>query len=295
MKSSRTHTRQAKLATPVIADRPLAPQQSVDPPDRAASFTAVAADIAEELPLAGLREVRGNVDSCNGMHLIGWAIDLFQPAAPLWIEVWEGDSLLAAGEASIRRDDVTAAGYHGEHAGFSIALPEALRDGAAHRLTVRAAESDVVLGEIEQFTAPADVALRGHIAQRGTALVGWVEAPEAVDAGLAIELDGKALRRLALAVPPGGGRVEFSHTLLPPALLDGRVHWFRLQRTDPMLQLADGAGFAPFVATPEDALQRYANSFPGALSSAAVTRFESVQRQLEIAPVLAGAPGRAAG
>jgi GT2 family glycosyltransferase len=216
------------------------------------------------------------------MSLLGWAVDLTDPDTPIGIEVWENECLLVVSKSSFEREDVTAAGYSGAVAGFSIVLPESLRDGAVHMLTVRAAGTEVVLGEIDQFVAPPLVAVRGHIELRGATVTGWVEADEAVVVTTIVEIDGVESQRLALE-PPNGGRAKFAQAL-PVSLLDGRVHWFRLSRVDPQIRLAETAGFAPFVATPEDALQRYANSFPGALSPAAALRYESLQRQLSDSP-----------
>jgi GT2 family glycosyltransferase len=292
MNISQERPEQHKLPASVADHQhpPIHEGASIAPIEDAASEREV-----DELPMVeALRDVRGHVDSFAGMTVRGWAVDVSRPASPVWVEVWEEDNLLVAGETSYERNDVTMAGYCGDRSGFSLTLPEALRDNAPHRLTVRVAGTDVTLGEIDQFVAPAAVELRGQIALRDAALVGWVEASEGADVLLAIELDGVPFRRVSLETPTRGGRVEFGE-VLPPSLQDGRVHWFRLFHVNSDRELSQGVGFAPFVATREDTLQRYANNFPSALSSTAAMRFESLQQQLANAPAwLARQGGRAA-
>ena len=70
--------------------------------------------------------------SCDAVW--GWAWDSAQPNTPVMVSLFSGSELVATALANRYRADIVAG--DGRH-GFSMALPDSLRDGAAHSLSVR--------------------------------------------------------------------------------------------------------------------------------------------------------------
>jgi len=93
--------------------------------------------------MAGTAE--GSFDTLVGLIASGWVRDPQRPDESVLVQVREGDRVLAEGMADGFRDDLLAAGIgHGRHA-FRIELPETLRDGHRHEVTVVVAPGGAAL------------------------------------------------------------------------------------------------------------------------------------------------------
>ncbi len=83
----------------------------------------------------------GFADASDCNFIAGWAADHNDLGRPVSVEVWEGATLLARGQADqLRRDVAEYLKDSGQH-GFSIPTPVGLKDGKAHQVQVRIAET----------------------------------------------------------------------------------------------------------------------------------------------------------
>lgn len=97
---------------------------------------------AGSLPSA---QFEGSLDIVNVVSLDGWAWDAAQPNVAIKVDVYDGTRLLATITAGQFREDLKSAGKgDGKHA-FNYALPQTLRDGQAHTISVRFAGSPTEL------------------------------------------------------------------------------------------------------------------------------------------------------
>ena len=86
---------------------------------------------------AGTIQFEGSFDKLEVVSLGGWAWDKTQPNVAIKVEIYDGANLLAAVTAEGFRADLQSAGKgDGKHA-FNYALPQTLRDGQSHIISVR--------------------------------------------------------------------------------------------------------------------------------------------------------------
>jgi hypothetical protein len=162
---------------------------------------------------------------------------------------------------------------------FQIAIPRALFDGKEHEITARVAGSAFELaGSPKVRNANSGQYHAIFVGIEGSSLKARVGGGAASDTRVLLWEGTQEIASVPLAEGAADLEVAFP---LPANLLDGRPHWFRLTLDFPDLVLAQDVLVAPMVATPEDALQRYAASFPGHLSATAALRYESLRRQVE--------------
>jgi len=82
-------------------------------------------------------QFEGSFDKMEAVSLGGWAWDGSQPNTPIKVEIYDGSTLLATILSDGFRDDLKVAGKgDGRHA-FNYALPQNLRDGRPHTISVR--------------------------------------------------------------------------------------------------------------------------------------------------------------
>ncbi len=104
-------------------------------------------------------------DETNGAYVAGWAWDPRHSSAPVSVEVYDGDALLATIAADVYREDLRDAGKGKGRHGFVYPLAGHLRDRRAHRITVRIAGTGVVLRDPATGAPPQPVTR--HDAPRG--------------------------------------------------------------------------------------------------------------------------------
>lgn len=236
---------------------------------------------------AGAPRPDGHFDRIYGGFAFGWAADRSNPREKLRVELIEKGALLAYGNATLARRDLLEKQIGDGRCAFQIPLPGWLYDGKDHHISARVAGLDFELGSSPRtLNAETGRCRAAILGMDGTCLKVHVERAGAVAEGCLVVWDGQ-VEIARLAVPPESGPSIDVRAPLPPELLDGRPHWFRVTLTDPDLVLAQQVLITPFVATPEDALQRYATSFPGHLSASAALRYESLRHHIQaLAPAV---------
>ncbi len=99
-------------------------------------------------------------DETNGARVAGWAWDQRSPNAPVSVEVYDGDTLIATIVADKFRKDLRDAGKGNGRHGFAYPLAAHIRDRRAHRITVRVAGTPAVLPDTATGSAPQPVTHR---------------------------------------------------------------------------------------------------------------------------------------
>jgi hypothetical protein len=90
-------------------------------------------------PVSG--QFEGSFDKLEVVSLGGWAWDALQPNTPIKVEIYDATALLATIVADEFREDLKSAGKgDGKHA-FNYALPQSLRDGQSHKISVKYADT----------------------------------------------------------------------------------------------------------------------------------------------------------
>jgi hypothetical protein len=83
----------------------------------------------------------GSLDIVDVGSVRGWAMDGSRPEKPIQVEIYDGNTLLSTIVASEFREDLKNAGKgDGKHA-FNYPLPQTLRDGQSHTISVKYAGS----------------------------------------------------------------------------------------------------------------------------------------------------------
>jgi hypothetical protein len=101
----------------------------------AAESAASGSPSASASPIVGLLE--GSLDKVEIVSVGGWAWDSSKPNSPIKVEIYDGTTLLTTMVAGEFREDLKKAGKgDGKHA-FNYPLPETLRDGQSHTISVR--------------------------------------------------------------------------------------------------------------------------------------------------------------
>jgi cephalosporin hydroxylase len=82
-------------------------------------------------------KVEGHVDGLDGRRIYGWAWHPRRPAAPVTVEAWQGDDLVASAIADQHRADLHAAEKRAGACAFTLSL-----DGVVGEVVVRTAKAD---------------------------------------------------------------------------------------------------------------------------------------------------------
>jgi hypothetical protein len=91
--------------------------------------------------------IGGALDVADGGAIAGWAWDGSRPDSPLKVDIYDDDTRLATVVADEFRQDLLDAGMGGGKHAFSLATPEALKDGRAHAIRVKVAGTDRTVAE----------------------------------------------------------------------------------------------------------------------------------------------------
>src|SRR5688572_24864598 len=90
-------------------------------------------------------DVRGSLDTIDAGVAFGWAMSPAEPSRRLRVELWDGNDVIAMGDAALPRSDLIDGRIGDGHCAFSIRLPSALYDGAQHMIAARVAGSATAL------------------------------------------------------------------------------------------------------------------------------------------------------
>ncbi|TLU98676.1 T9SS C-terminal target domain-containing protein, partial [Dyadobacter luticola] len=82
-------------------------------------------------------QYNGSFDGVDCNTVRGWVWDKSYPETALTVELLEGSTVHAEAVADIYREDRKAAGFGTGNYGFNFSLPQALKDGKAHQLSIR--------------------------------------------------------------------------------------------------------------------------------------------------------------
>jgi len=121
------------------------------------------------------RTPQGYFDSANCSTVSGWAWDSAQPNTPIIVTLFDGSQPVASILADQYRADLVAEGIGDGRHGFSFLLPDSLRDGAAHTLSVQVQGTGFTLGSSPKTISSCTVAYDGAITSADCDQVtGWV-------------------------------------------------------------------------------------------------------------------------
>ncbi len=101
----------------------------------------------------------GGFDAANCNTVTGWAWDKNNPAGALTLELVEGTTVHATGIANTYRADLKNAGYGTGNYGFSIPVPESLKNGQPRQLSVRVKNGNYTLGSAKTITCNSSARL----------------------------------------------------------------------------------------------------------------------------------------
>jgi ADP-heptose:LPS heptosyltransferase len=147
-------------------------------------------------PGAWRDRIRGHIDGVGPSGCFeGWVADLLPPHRPVKLRISDGARLLAEVVADRPRPDVKAAGFGNGFAGFSVALPPDLFDGAPRSIRVIATNADEDgaaswVGSFDESLTPQSQP--AHITAEPRAS----QTAEAMQAAFAREALGTALARI---------------------------------------------------------------------------------------------------
>lgn len=88
----------------------------------------------------------GHFDSADCDYLTGWAWDSNQPGVPVAVEVLDNGQVVGRALADVLRSDLPM--NDGKRHGFQIPVPDVLRDGLTHALSLRVAGETGTLGAL---------------------------------------------------------------------------------------------------------------------------------------------------
>jgi hypothetical protein len=176
---------------------------------------------------------QGNLEAADCNTVSGWAWDKNFPSGALTVELVEGSTVYGTTVANIYRENLKTAGYGTGIYGFSMALPNALKDGKSHQLGIRVQGSTTVQGLLRTITCAVNQ-YGGNFEYAGCNLIaGWAWDKNAPNSALTVELiEGSTVHATALAniyrenvknAGFGTGNYGFSFAL-PASLKDGMAH-----------------------------------------------------------------------
>lgn len=107
----------------------------------------------------------GTLDVADSTGLQGWAWDEEEPDTPLRIDIYDGDKIITTVMADKSRDDLKGVGKGNGVHGFSIPLPDVLKDGKPHNVGVKISGTDFSLVNSPQtviYSAPENPATNNN-------------------------------------------------------------------------------------------------------------------------------------
>jgi hypothetical protein len=116
-----------------------APNKANDlPPGHYMLFIMNSDNVPSKAKIIQVKQDDGYLDIADCNNIVGWAWDRTAPDAPLLVDIYDGNNLIAGSVlANQFRQDLQNAGKgNGQH-GFSIATPAALKNGKPHSIGVK--------------------------------------------------------------------------------------------------------------------------------------------------------------
>jgi hypothetical protein len=173
---------------------------------------------------SGTPNYTGFIDSASCSGINGWAADWNRLNQPLTVSLWIGATQIAATTANGSRPDVGhAIGDNGQH-GYSLPIPGAYTNGAAHSLEVHFETSTTQLSgspvSLTCGTTPTNYAGNVDILSCST-LAGWLADRDHLNTSLSADIfDGSTL---LLTTPAAGSRPDVGS-----AINDNGLHGFSI-------------------------------------------------------------------
>lgn len=120
------------------------------------------------------RTPQGYFESASCSTVSGWAWDSAQPSKPIIVTLFDGSQPVASILADQYRADLVAAGIGDGRHSFSFPLPDSLRDGSAHTLSVQVQGTGYTLGSSPKTISSCTVAYDGAITSADCdQITGW--------------------------------------------------------------------------------------------------------------------------
>ncbi len=215
--------------------------------------------LTPELTFQGERQLRGEFKGIRGMMAHGWAYDANDPAAPVTIEILDGDLRLASGIANEVREDAAALVDGNVLSGFRIRIPDAYLDGRRLTLSAREPVTGTVLANTADPAPPTEhPGWSATVSDlEGQVLCGQVtleSTAEDQDVELELWIDGIWADRFHVSSPGRDrDRWNFQHAIPDSvrdgnawtSVLDGESHEFVLTPADTSLVLSTGHFVTP--------------------------------------------------
>ncbi len=177
-------------------------------------------------------KLRGRFERIRDGVAEGWAFDEAQPDLRLMVELWLATKLLCVATAGAEREDLKTAGIgDGRHC-FAIRLPRLASQHEPVAITARIAGKDFILGTLE-----ADISTRGlnavieQVAGLTITANFTPQSEYAEGTTVHVLLDGLVVAKIDTPSLPAGASYRAT-AALPPTVLDGGAHWFRLALAD---------------------------------------------------------------
>ena len=228
------------------------------------------------------RPATGHVDGVANGEIFGWIRDPEGDEGSRAISVYEGQSLVARGEASTYRADLEQAGIgDGRHA-FSLALDASLFDGRKHSLVVRFDDRPCALPAasfvVESFARTRIEAIEGNW-MRGVLEIARPDDVEGEGFPLELLADDRVIATGGCARLPGNTH-RFSIEL-PADIADDELHVFRVRIPDRACVAEPFVERVSSIRTPWVHLRDSGKvGALGAVSRVAGLRYTALQRQL---------------
>jgi hypothetical protein len=96
--------------------------------------------------------LEGSLDILTANKILGWAWDKTKPNEAIYVEIFDGGTLLGTVKADLMRQDIAAKGRGTGKYGFEFPTPPRLKDGKPHQIHARVKGT-----EFELHGSPAQV------------------------------------------------------------------------------------------------------------------------------------------
>ncbi|MGN7890124.1 hypothetical protein ACTJJJ_29860, partial [Dyadobacter sp. 22481] len=197
-------------------------------------------------------------ESADCAQIKGWIWDKNNPDRALTIEILNGSSVLATTTANILRSDLLSAGKGTGKYGFSVPLPQSLRNGAQHSLTARIKDVNYILPGGPKLLICSPPSNTGSAAVSCETVSGWVWDKNYPNEALTVELvENGIVRASGLAnifrqnLKDGGigtGNYGFSIPL-PASLKDTKQHQLAVRVKNSGYLIPGSGGVTSFSVT----------------------------------------------
>ncbi len=144
---------------------------------------------------------QGNFDIADCNQLIGWVWDKNFPDTAVTVELVEGTTVYGTAVANIYRENLKNAGIGTGNYGFSMPMPQVLRDGQAHQLSFRVKGTATILSSSPRSVTCATNVYQGNfdIADCNQ-IIGWVWDKNLPNSAVEVELvEGSTVLATAVA------------------------------------------------------------------------------------------------